>query len=174
MFERKHNLSNNLFFIKNVIGYFLYKRGYMSINKKEKHRPLGVWILTIFALVFGGIFPLYFEPFDLLRGYSAFYSSDDVPIVILVALLNIASMIASIFTWRGSDIGRISFLILITVLFLRDGIRVFSWGTRIPDDIDSWLRYIVDFGFPIFCIWYFNRPSTKEFYRRDEKKVIDQ
>jgi len=143
-------------------------------NKTKKHRPIGVWVLTIFALVFGGIFPLYFEPFDLLRGYTAFYSNDDIPIIILVAFLNIAIIIASILTWRGSDIGRISFLILITIYFLRDGKYVYLWGRRIPDDFENWFWYITDFGLPILCIWYFNRSSIKNFFRRVEKDVTDK
>jgi hypothetical protein len=141
-------------------------------NKTKKHRPVGVWTLTIFALFFGGIFPLYFEPFDLLRGYTAAYNSDDIPTIILVAVLNIAIIMASILAWKGSDIGRVSFLLLITVYFLRDGIRIFSWGTRIPNDIDSWLRYITDFGFPVLCFLYFNKTSTKEFFRKENMTSV--
>lgn len=132
-------------------------------NKKMR-RPFGVWLLTIFALIFGGIFPLYLEPFDLLRGYTAFYREADIPIIIIGAILNISIIIAGIFTWRGMNFGRIAFLILIVIYFMWDGIDVFSWGTRVPTDIQNWFWYITDFGVPLLCIWYFNRPSTKDFF----------
>ena len=138
----------------------------------KKHRPMGVWILTAFALVFGGLFPLYFEPFDLLRGYFAFYAPADIPVIVMTAMLNVLIIAASILTWMGSRIGRISFLIFIAILFWQDGIDVFLWGTRIPTNLDNWFRYITDFGFPLVCIWYFNRPSTREFFGTLEKNVV--
>jgi hypothetical protein len=134
------------------------------ICKITKRRPPGVWILTIFALIFGGIFPLYFEPFDLIRGYFAFYAYEDIPIIIVCGIVNILIILASILTWKGSRFGRISFLVLITIYFLYDGITSFSWGRRIPDDLENWIWYITDFGFPNLCLWYFNRVSTKEIY----------
>ncbi len=140
-------------------------------NSPTKRRPLGVWVLALFGLVFGGIFPLSFEPLDLLMGYTAFYSSKDIPIIKIVALLNVFIFLTSILTWKGSKIGQIFFLIFITIFFVWDGLVSSSWGSRIPrlSDVQSWLIYMVDFGYPLFCIWYFNRPSTKEFYRKSSQ-----
>lgn len=137
-------------------------------NKSKKSRPLGVWVLTMFGLFFGGIFPLSFEPLDLLKGYTAFYSSEDIPIIKIMAFLNVTIVLTSIMTWKGSKIGRIFFLTFLAIFFVRDGVLSFLWGSRIPEfsDIQGWFRYIIDFGFPVFCIWYFNRPSTKEFYKK--------
>lgn len=130
-------------------------------GKTENRRPPGVWVLTLFAIIFGGIFPLYFEPFDLLRGYFAFYTPSDIPIIIITGIVNILIILARILTWKGSRFGRIMFILLITLFFLHDGITVYLWGTRIPNNLENWIRYIIDFGFPIVCIWYFNRQSTK-------------
>ncbi|PKN93567.1 MAG: hypothetical protein CVU44_09465 [Chloroflexi bacterium HGW-Chloroflexi-6] len=151
----------------------------MSVNKtnikdtSKKSRPLGVWALTIFGLVFGGIYPLSFEPLDLLMGYTAFYGTKDILIIKIMALLNVAIIITSILAWKGSRIGQLLFLIFITILFGWGGIVSSSWGSRIPrlSDVQSWLMYIVEFGFPVFCVWYFNKPSTKEFYGKVEKMV---
>lgn len=82
-----------------------------------KKRPLGVWVLTIFGLTLGGIFPLLFEPLDLLMGYTAFYSSKDIPIIQVIALLNIVIILTGFLTWKGSKIGQIFFLISVTVFF---------------------------------------------------------
>jgi hypothetical protein len=136
-------------------------------NKPKKHRPLGIWILTIFAMIFGGVIPLSFEPLDLLRGYTAFFSERDIPIITVRAFLSLFIVVTSILAWSGSKIGKIIFLIFVTVFFLGDGIDTYSWGTRIPSSTLVWFRYITDFTFPLICIWYFNRPSIKEFFRKE-------
>jgi hypothetical protein len=155
----------------------------MSINKTylegktKKRRPLGVWVLTLYALLYVGIYQL--APttmLNVLRGYTAIYSKEDIPVFIIYAFLKISIIVTSILTWGGFEIGRKSFLVFITLYFLGDGISNFGWGTQIPDldDVRGWIWYISDFVFPILCIWYFNTPSTKEFFRRVEKEAIDQ
>jgi len=145
--------------------------------KKKKRRPFGVWILTIYALLYAGVYQL--APttmLNVLRGHTALYSKEDIPVFIIYAFLKISIIIASFLTWGGLEVGRKSFLVFITLFFLGDGISNFGWGTRIPrlDDVRGWIWYITDFVFPILCIWYFNKPSVKEFFRRVEKDVIDQ
>jgi len=159
-----------------------YKTGHMSISKtdlekKKKRRSLGVWILTIFALLYGGIYQLVSTgALNVLKGYTALYKEKEIPIYILYAFLNISIIIVSLLTWGGLEIGRKSFLVFITLNFLGDGIRNFGWGTQIPDsdNVRMWIWYIADFAFPLICIWYFNKPSVKEFFRRVERETIDQ
>jgi len=153
----------------------------MSISKTglvgKKHRPLGIWILTIFALLYGGIYQLISTgALNVLQGYTALYSKQEVPIYFVYALLNISIIIVSMLTWGGWEIGRKYFLVFVTLNFLGDGIENFGWFTRIPDtdNISMWIRYITNFLFPLICIWYFNKPSVKEFFRRVEKHEIDQ
>lgn len=147
----------------------------MSINKTylegktKKHRPLGVWVLTIYALLYGGIFRLISTAaLDVLQGYTAIYREDQVRVYFVYAFLNISIIIASMLTYGGLEVGRKSFLIFITLFFLGDGIDEFGWGTSIPDsdNVRMWIRYITDFVFPLICIWYFNKPSVKEFFRK--------
>jgi hypothetical protein len=103
--------------------YKISEENYMLINniiaktKIAKRRPLGVWVLTIFGLVFGGVYPLSLEPLDLLMGYIAFYSTKEIPIIKIGALLNVAIILTSILAWNGSRIGQILFLISIIILF---------------------------------------------------------
>lgn len=146
-------------------------------HKATRHRPLGVWILTTYALLYGGIYQLASTgALNVLKGYTALYKAEEIPIYFVYAFLNISIIIVSILTWGGSEVGRKSFLVLVTLNFLGDGIRNFGWGTQIPDpdDIGGWIWYITDFVFPFICFWYFNRPSTREFYRGSERKVRGQ
>ena len=154
----------------------------MSINKvnsegrAKKHRPLGVWVLTLFALLWG-VFILFFTGvWNILQGYTALYKTKEVPIYYVYAFLSIFIIITSILTWGGLEVGRKAFLVVITILFLGHLITEFGWGTQVPDsdDVVGWLLYITDIVLPFLCIWYFNRSSVKEFYRRVEKEAIDQ
>jgi len=155
----------------------------MSINKTDlegktkKRRPLGVWILTVYALLFGGIYQLIFtDVLNVLQGYTSIYGKDEVPIYYVYAFLSISIIIVSMLTWGGLEVGRKPFLVFVTLNFLGDGISNFGWGTWIPDsdNVSGWIWYITDFVFPLICIWYFNKPSVKEFFRRVEKDAIDQ
>jgi hypothetical protein len=62
---------------------------------------------------------------------------------------------------------------VLTSLFWRNYRREFEWGTQFPDldDLGGWFIYITDIMFPLLCIWYFNKPSVKEFFRKVEKDV---
>lgn len=151
----------------------------MSINKTyvegktKMFRPFGIWALTLCALLYS-VFNLFFTGvWNVLKGYTALYSEKEVPIYYVYAFLSILVIVASVLTWGGLEVGRKSFLVVIALYFLGDMIYNFGWGTWIPDsgDVLGWTIYISDFVFPILCIWYFNRPSTKEFYRRVEKDV---
>jgi hypothetical protein len=146
----------------------------MSINetyldhKSKKRRPLGAWVLAIYALLYVGVFQLApTTTLNVLRGYTAMYSKEDIPVFIIYAFLKMSIIIASILTGGGLEIGRKSFLFFVIVYFLGDGIYNFSWGTEIPGlhDFDNWIWYITDFGFPLICTWYFNRPSIKVFFQ---------
>lgn len=67
-------------------------------------------------------------------------------------------------------------LFLSLYFFLGDLITEFGWGMQIPDldDLGGWFLYITDIMFPLLCIWYFNKPSVKEFFRKVKKGCIDQ
>ena len=137
-------------------------------NKSKKSRPLGVWMLTLYAILYAGIYRQL--PIAILSlGYTAMYSESTMRVKYVYVFLEIFIIIASILAWSGLEIGRKSFLFFITLYFLGDGISNFGWGTQIPDldDVRGWIWYITDFVFPILCIWYFNKPSVKEFFRKE-------
>jgi hypothetical protein len=153
----------------------------MSINKvylegkTKKQRPLGVWVLTIFSLMYGGLYQLLSTgALNVLQGYTALYSKQEVPIYFIYAFLNISIIITSMLTWGGLEFGRKSFLVFITLNFLGDGIENFGWFTRMPDsdNVRMWIRYITDIVFPLLCIWYFNIPSVKEFFKKENTTSI--
>jgi hypothetical protein len=154
----------------------------MSINKihsegkATKHRPLGVWVLTLYALLWGVFILFLTDVWNILQGYTALYNPKEVPVYYVYAFLSISIIITSILTWGGLEVGRIPFLVIVALCFFGDIIDNYGWGMLIPDsdDVLGWVLYITDFVFPILCIWYFNRPSVKEFYRRVEKEAIDQ
>ena len=154
-----------------------------NINAKSiftKKRPFGVWGLTIYALIVAGM-NLPGDSFHVLKGEVAMYRSDQVPNMLLWAYLNIGIIIASILTWIGWEPGRIFFLSLISIFYLEQGIGTFLWITHrdfvkapIGSQIDAWLRFTGCILIPILYIWYFNRSSTKEFYKKVDKMATSQ
>jgi hypothetical protein len=149
----------------------------MSINeihsesKTKKRRPLGVWVLTLYALLWG-IFTLFLtDVWNILQGYTALYKTSEVPVGYVYAFLSISIIITSILTWGGLEVGKKAFLVFIALFFLGDLITEFGWGMQLPDldDVGGWFLYITDIMFPLLCIWYFNKPSVKEFFRKVEK-----
>jgi len=146
----------------------------MSINKipsegkTKKRRPFGVWVLTLYALLWGVFILFLTDVWNVLQGYTALYKSSEVPVYYVYAFLSISIIITSILTWGGWEVGRKAFLVVVTLFFLGDIIDNYGWGTLIPDsdDMGGWFLYITDIVFPLLCIWYFNKPSVKEFFRK--------
>lgn len=153
------------------------------INKNllsKKHRPLGVWILTLHALLFAGSNLLLSDSFLVLKGEVAMFRSDRVPRMLLWAYLNIGIIIASILTWAGWEPGRVFFLVLTATFHLDQGIGTFLWITHrdfgkapMGNQIDSWLGFIGDILIPLLYIWYFNKISTREFYKKAGKVFVN-
>ncbi|HAV77591.1 MAG TPA: hypothetical protein DCX53_09595 [Anaerolineae bacterium] len=129
-----------------------------------KSRPTGVWILTIYALIFVGIAPFLLSIFLLITGnisgtgFSIIFS---LPIAIGV----IASAIGA---WKGSERARKSLLIIVTIHYVLVAINnyIFINSGQVPDDeqIRLWGRVLRGFIYPAVYIWYFNKYTTKEFY----------
>jgi hypothetical protein len=143
----------------------------------ERHRPVGVWILTTYALIFAA-FNLPGDSILVLKGAVAMFNSEQVPSMLLWAYLNIGIIITSILTCAGWEPGRLLFLFLITIYFGEQGVGTYSWITHphfvkapIGNQIDSWVRLIESILIPILYIWYFNKLSTKKFYKKQETFV---
>jgi hypothetical protein len=137
-------------------------------GKTKKRRPFGVWVLTLYALLWG-VFILFFTGvWNILQGYTALYNPKEVPVYYVYAFLSISIIITSILTWGGLEVGRKAFLVVITLFFVGNLITEFGWGTQVPDsgDVEGWLLYITDIVLPLLCIWYFNKPSVKGIFNR--------
>ena len=139
----------------------------------KKHRPLGVWILTIHALLFAAII-LSGDSYFVLRGEVAMYSSAQVPSMLRWAYLNIGIIIASILAWAGWELGRKLFLLLMSVFYLEVVIDLYLQISHqyfkknpIEHQIDSWFHFIGYILILILYIWYFNKFSTREFYKKN-------
>lgn len=137
-------------------------------SKTKKHRPFGVWLLTIYALLYIGVdYPLPDEILSL--GYTDMFSESAMRVKYVYVFLQIFVVFASILAWSGSEVGRKFFSFFVLLYFLGDGIYQFDWFTWIPDldNVRMSINYVTDFVFPLLCIWYFNKPSTKEFFRKE-------
>lgn len=92
-------------------------------GKTKKYRPFGVWVLTLYAFLWG-VFILFFtDVWNILQGYIALYNSKEVPVLYVYAFLSISIIITSILTWGGLEVGRRAFLVVISLYFLGDIIR---------------------------------------------------
>lgn len=144
----------------------------------KTHRPLGVWILTIYALLFATLI-VFDDSFFVLKGEAAMYASAEVPAILRWAYLNIGIIIASIIAWAGWELGRKLFLFLISIfywaqaggLYLRI-IHPYFGKNPMEYKINSWLHFIGYILIPMLYIWYFNQPSTREFYRETRRVFI--
>jgi hypothetical protein len=133
-------------------------------SSQKKARPTGVWILTIYALIFAGIAPLLVYIFLLTSG-----NADIVGIDILWSLPITLGVIASaIGAWKGSNKARKFLLFFVTlhyVLVALNNYWVVSAGDiPIADQGRHWGRVLRGFVNPAVFIWYFNKHTTKEFY----------
>ena len=147
----------------------------------KKHRPLGVWILTIHALIFALFIFGVNNSMMVLKGEVAMFASDDIPFMLLAAYLCIGIIIACFLTWIGWEPGRIFFLVLTSILYLWTGEGIFSWITSphfwkilpwetIWDQIvPTIFQFIGCILTPILYVWYFNKPTTRAFYMKVEK-----
>ena len=156
-----------------------------SDNKSlNLQRPLGVWILTIYALIFAGFFPLW-------DNYISFIVSGNIiqllggnwTVSVFLGVLCVSIIFVSAMTWLGKDNARELLLALITLYYVFIGINSLSfinssgfipYITQIEDkffqftlQLKWWLPVLGGIIHPAIYIWYFNRHSTKAFYGLD-------
>ena len=130
----------------------------------QKTRPTGVWILTIYALIFVGLAPLFLSIFVLITGNAA---GNEVSILLSLPI-GIGVISSAVGAWRGSERSRKSLLILVTLHYVLVAINNYFLinSGQVPDDEQSrlWGRVLRGFIYPAVYIWYFNKDTTKEFY----------
>jgi hypothetical protein len=130
----------------------------------QKTRPTGVWILTIYALIFVGIAPLLLSVFMLISGNA----SGSVFSILLSVPISIGVITSAIGAWKGSEKARKSLLALLTLhyVFIAINNYIFISSGQVPDNEQTrlWGRVLRGFIYPAVYIWYFNKYTTKEFY----------
>lgn len=135
-------------------------------------RPIGVWILTIFAGVMKGLFPLAFI-------FLVILSKDSTLIVSLSPLALIGNiglgagiLGSAIAAWRGSNSGRILLLIFVTLVYslvaynnYQEFVSAYISKVLTPLEFARVLRGVL---FPALYIWYFTQHKTIQFYKPGE------
>jgi len=137
---------------------------FVSLQVTQKSRPTGVWILTIYALIFVGIAPLLLSVFMLISGNT----TGSVYSIILSLPISIGVIASATGSWKGNEKARKSLLVLVTLhyIFIAINNYIFIRSGQVPDNEQAqiWGRIIRGFIYPAVYIWYFNKYTTKEFY----------
>ena len=133
-------------------------------QKMQKARPAGVWLLTIYAVIFAGIAPASLSLFLVISGNAegnAFWVLSSLPV-------SIGVMISAIGAWKGNEKARKFLLLFVTIHYIFIAINNYTLinSGQVPDEEQARLlgRVFRGFLYPAIYIWYFNRHTTKEFY----------
>jgi hypothetical protein len=130
----------------------------------QKTRPTGVWILTIYALIFVGLAPLMLSIFLLVSGNG----SGGVLGVLLSIPISIGVITSAINAWKGSEQARRFLLAFVTLHYVLIAINnyILIRSGQVPDGEQSqlWGRILRGIIFPAIYIWYFNKRKIKDFF----------
>ncbi|MEN4013740.1 MAG: hypothetical protein AB1453_00455 [Chloroflexota bacterium] len=133
-------------------------------------RPLGVWFLTLYAIVFLGVAPL--ATMIYAAATSGVFSRLNVPAadLLLALALVIGVIVSGIGAWQGNDRARIVFLIFVSANYLLGGLNNFllieSGQAPADQHAQLWGRVLRGLIYPAIFIWYFTRKSTLHFYKK--------
>jgi hypothetical protein len=132
--------------------------------KLKPPRPLGVWVLTVYAAIFAGLAPLLLETYFLATGSAGFnpYS------LVFSIVVNAAVVYLAVRTWQGNNFARKLFIIFVTINYVLVGLNNLAALNAGPLSPDEQMTFIARIArgvlFPAIYIWYFNRRETKKFY----------
>jgi FlaA1/EpsC-like NDP-sugar epimerase len=140
-----------------------------TTENETRTRPLGVWVFSLYAFLFNGLFSFALSMYMLVSGYSTSTPGFSLLSMVFSAVLAAAIAVFSIQLWRGNEHGRIIFLVLITINYLFIAVNnylVIRTGlTPSESMLQLWGNVIRGFVYPAIYIYYFNRASTRSFYR---------
>lgn len=135
-----------------------------NLQKSKTSRPTGIWVLTIYALLFVGLFPFLLSIFLLLSGNS----EGSVLNILLSLPISLGAAVAAIGAWKGNEKARKALLLFVTLhyVFIAINNYILISSGQVTGDQQAvlWGRVIRGFLYPAVYIWYFNKPSTKIFY----------
>ena len=130
----------------------------------QKTRPTGVWILTIYAMIFAGIAPVLLSLFLLASGNAA----GNVAGILFSLPVSIGVIASAIGAWKGKDNARKSLIFLVTLYYVLLAINNFILinSGQAPDEqlARLWGRVLRGFINPAIYIWYFTKTTTRDFY----------
>lgn len=143
-------------------------------NTKPK-RPLGVWVFTIYSLVYDGIFPLTLAVLLFLQ--KDFELTATNTLIVGVSIVTSLGVIVSAYlTWKGNSKARIWFLILITLyngLLVANSGYLFYTG-QIEQNMIATItgRMVRGIIFPIVYWIYFSRELVKQFFQPAHQESV--
>ena len=147
----------------------------MNVSTKpvvKGKRPLGVWILTGYALLFVGLAPAATAVVLYASGEAQGAGLGMVDLL-LPLVLGICVTIAAIGAWRGNNKARIALVGLVTINYVLIAINnLLLLGSGAPPEsqqISAWGRVFRGVLYPAVYFWYFRRAETREYYESAEQ-----
>ena len=131
-------------------------------------RPIGVWLLTVYAGLVAGVLPLAVVIVALVTSNVFEEAGVGGLGLALSTLLNLGVIVSAIGAWRGNNNFRRALLLLITAHYVLIAVNNFTFlaAGQVPSDEQGrlWGRVLRGFLYPAIYIWYFNRSATKAFF----------
>jgi hypothetical protein len=144
----------------------------MSFGRRAQRgpRPRGVWILTICAAIFAGVYPILGSLF-VFAAREQLDTPGTVPIALLSTALGASIIAAAIAAWRGSNTGSWVLLGLVVAFYVLLAWSNYTTATAplIPDDIRrDYMTVAIRslLWIPIY-LWYFLRAPTRKWYTQE-------
>lgn len=143
-----------------------------SLAAERPNRPLGVWLLSVYALLLNGLFPAFAMGLFILGAHWAQLDPSGAALfyfVIVRLLVNLGVIIAAVLAFRGGNIGRWSLLLLVTLhhVLAIQNLPLLLAGPlpreALPGLGEGVLKQVIA---PVIYIWYFTRRQTCLFYER--------
>ncbi|HSH02226.1 MAG TPA: hypothetical protein VLL52_06855 [Anaerolineae bacterium] len=139
-----------------------------QVGRGEK-RPLGVTVLTFYAIFAAVLVPLFVVTMPALflsaAERSGLFSWSDLLLTILLAG---SILVAAVKTWQGNNKARWLFLALVTVHYVllgfNNGMVLLSGGAPAGLETRMMGRVFRGVFYPAVYIWYFNRPYVRAFF----------
>jgi len=128
-------------------------------------RPLGVTLITLHALIFAGVLPLFLKFWLLASGN---FNGDDVIVFALSLMIHALILPIAIATWSGHDRARVAFMVLIGLNYAIDVYVNFD-AAMLPNLTRGASRQMQLIAlrstlWGMFVIWYFLRDKTRAWF----------
>lgn len=131
-------------------------------------KPLGVWILTIYAAVFAGVLPIVIAVMLLIPGLKSDLAAFDAFTLVTTIVLDSCIVGSAIGAFFGNSKARWALIILVSIHYVMIGINnlppLLSEDLTDKQEIKHFGRVVRGLIFPMIFIWYFTSCRPKKFY----------